>query len=109
MWHSARNRPGESGRFEFPGDGKWHSSPVVAHYDDRLRIRRVGVGLALPKAAVEFRIGLMPQIVNEGQDFRVTNPGQIYFRLNRGRVPGYSGKVEVEVARTDRPSPRPIR
>jgi hypothetical protein len=89
--------PGDADTFTFLANGEWHPSPFIAFKNDRLRVSAVGISRALEDNVIEFRVGRLSQIVTTKQDFTITLPGPIMFRLDPIKTAGYSGDVQVEV------------
>lgn len=98
-WEGKPLELGQSEYFEFPADGEWHKSNVLAYRDHKLGIRAAGESQALDATAIQFRIGGREQIVSPQEFFVVTKPGRIDFRLDPARTARFQGMVKVEMTR----------
>lgn len=90
---------GKPETFEFQPDGRWHSSPFMLLNRQVVVMQPVKDSEGLSDEAIRFKVGPVPQMLRPGQRVRITMPGPLGFRIDKGFAPGLIGPVTVQVER----------
>lgn len=92
---------GETVEFVVPSTDEWEYSPYSAYYDEKLRIE-IHEDTPLPPNVIRYRIGDFLQTVTaRNQEFRVSRPGPIDFRIDPDKLFGYGGEIIVVITRVE--------